>query len=98
MITYSGWVEAPKGEAFGGGTVRIPFTFNSGQILSDAERRAEAIRIYTQFTKMITDYDDKRQGQYGDPGRVRFTSVEDVPHPSDDPYSGIPVPEPHIGR
>lgn len=98
MITYSGRVTVPKGEQWGGGTVDIPFVFNSGGILTAAEREAMARQVINQFVRMLTDYDASRQGQYGEPTRVRFTSVEDTPHPSDDPHSGIPVPDPHVGR
>lgn len=98
-IEYSGYVTVPRDDAHGGGTVQIPFNFQSSGILTADERQERAREIYENFRSLITDYDDNRQGQYGDIMQVRFTSVVDIGFQRwEDPYAGEQPPAGHAGR
>ena len=90
-IEYSGWVEVPKGESFGGGIVRIPFTFEADQILEYQERIDRLQELFNQWRSILMDYDASREGQYGEPTSHRFTSVVDL-------GIGPATREPHFGK
>lgn len=98
-IEYSGYVEVPRSDSHGGGTVQIPFNFQSDRILTFAERREHVNGIYQQFRSMLTDYDESRAGQYGEIQRYAFTSVVDIGFQRwEDPHAGQTSPDPRMGR
>jgi hypothetical protein len=88
---YSGWLEVPRGESFGGGTVRVPFVFQSDNILESTEREDYLSGLYETWRGMLVDYDESRKGNYGDMINHRFTSIIDLGF---GPAEG----EPHFGR
>lgn len=96
MIEYSGYAEVVRNRD--GKTIRMPFVFYSRDILTYQERQDRVREIYDQFWSIVVSSDPSRQNAYSEPGMIRFTSVNDIPSPADDPYSGVPLPEPYIGR
>lgn len=90
-IEYSGWIEVPRGEAFGGGTVRIPFVFGNEDILTFQERIDRLHQLYNEWRNMLTQDYNKPEGRYGEPIRHKFTSVTDTGW-------STPPTGPHFGK
>lgn len=88
---YGGWIEVPKSDKHGGGTVRIPFAFETDNILGSDERKDYLEGLYNIWKGMLSDYDESRTGQYGDIIQSRFTSLIDTGF---DPATN----EPHFGK
>lgn len=90
-IEYSGWIDVPRSESNGGGTVRIPFTFQSDNILTSNEQLPFLEGIFNEWQSLIErDYDRKAFG-YGSILNYRFTSVVDLGF---GPSEG----QPHFGK
>lgn len=90
-IQYSGWMEVPRSESKGGGTVRIPFTFQSDNILLSHEQLAYLTQLFNEWQSLIEREYDRKAFDYGNPIKFRFTSIEDLGF---GPAEGTP----HFGR
>lgn len=90
-IEYAGWIEVPRGKGNIGEIVRIPFTFQTVDILTHQERIDYMKELYKMWLSLIIESDPNRQGAYGDIQKHKFTSVLDLGF-------GTDLANPHFGR